>query len=203
MGKEIQQTSKGEEMRKFIREMFQDVKDFPAYYVTKDGNVYSLYEFGTNHISQTPRKMNPIKLKSGYLQVQLYKDGKQIHKSVHRLIAEAFIPNPENKPLVNHKNGVKNDNRVENLEWATDSENKKHAYRILKVNHSKSWLGKLGKENPKSKLIQQIKDGVIVAEFYGMHEAERQTGIQFKNISAVCRGKREVAGGYQWRYKNA
>lgn len=189
-------------MKKFIRQMFEDVKGFPAYCVSTDGSVYSSYIVGTNKSGRKIKKLNPVKLNSGYLQVQLYNNGVHVHKSVHRLIAEAFIPNPHKKPLVNHKNGNKSDNRVENLEWVTDSENKKHAYRVLHTNHAKYWQGKFGKDNPCSKIVQQIKDGVVVAEYFGLHEAERQTGIQFKNISAVCRNKRNFAGGYQWRFKN-
>lgn len=190
-------------MKKFFTEMFQEIKGFPAYYASTDGGVYSSYKTGTNQSGHKTKKLNPVKLASGYLQVRLYNNGVPVHKSVHRLIADAFIPNPHNKPLVNHKNGDKSDNRVENLEWVTDSENKKHAYRILHVNHAKYWQGKFGKDNPSSKTVQQIKDGNVVAEYFGLHEAERQTGIQFKNISAVCRNKRSFAGGYQWRYKNA
>lgn len=89
------------------------------YYVTPDGEVYSV------------RKLKPRPGNGGYLRVMLYnrstKKGKDF--SIHRLVAEGFIPNPENLPEVNHKNSDRSDNRVENLEWCTKSYNIQHAYR--------------------------------------------------------------------------
>jgi len=88
----------------------------------------------------------------GYMRSSLWRNQKRFNCSVHRLVAEAFIPNPDNKPQVNHINGIKDDNRVENLEWCTQSENGLHAHRTGLVNHAR------GHKHSSSKLT---KDDVL------------------------------------------
>lgn len=174
------------------------IKDFPNYYVTENGDVYSR---NYNHTGRI-KKLKLIKYQTGYVCVNLGKNNKTYQTLVHRLIAEAFIPNPENKNEVNHKNGIKDDNRAENLEWATRSENEKHAYAIL--GRTPPWLNKKGKDKKCTKIVLQIKDGKVVAKFYGTYEAERQTGICRVSIIQCCNGYKhyKTAGGYQWKYKD-
>ena len=168
----------------------------PEYYITDNGDVYSRNTY--NNPNGRIKKLKPVKQNTGYFYARI----KNRIIAVHRLVAEAFIPNPEHKPCVNHKNGIKTDNRVENLEWNTYGENNLHAYRVLGRDYKPPFKGKHGKEVPFSKVVQQIKDEQVIAEFYGCHDADRETGISYKNISACCIGKRKSAGGYVWRYKN-
>lgn len=88
------------------------------YYITKEGNVY-----------RNNKKLKPLTQGRTYLYVSLYINKKEYKFSIHRLVGEVFIPNPEGKSQINHINGNKFDNRVENLEWTTQSENQLHAYR--------------------------------------------------------------------------
>lgn len=175
------------------------IKDFPDYYITDTGDVYSRQ----THYNPNGRikKLKPWVNKYGYKFVDLVKNGKKTHKSVHRLVAEAFIPNPKNKPQINHINGIKADNRVENLEFCTCSENITHTFRVLHRPKPVGMSGKFGKDCPLSKIVFQIKDGKIIDEFYGISQAGRETGINFRYISSCCLGKRKQAGGYQWKYK--
>lgn len=175
--------------------MKKEIKDFPHYLISSDGTVYSK----NYHLTKQIKKLMPIKDNKGYLNVHLCKDGKQITRRIHRLVAEAFIPNLDNKPQINHKNGIKTDNRIENLEWCTNQENQIHSYRIL--GKENALLGKLGKLHNLSKIVIQIQNNKVVAEFYGTHEAHRKTGINQQHICECCNGKLKTAGGYQWKYK--
>lgn len=104
-----------------MTEIYKTIDDYPNYEVSNLGNV-------RNRL--TGKVLRPDRSKRGYLRIDLRKYGKKKKFLIHRLVANAFIPNPENKRTVNHINGCKTDNYVSNLEWNTDSENQKHAHRI-------------------------------------------------------------------------
>lgn len=172
------------------------IKDFPNYYVTDSGDIYNRNYNNTGRF----HKIQSWLTKEGYKQVHLCKNNKTVNKKVHRLVAEAFIPNPTQKSQVNHINGNKTDNRLINLEWVSPSENAQHAYDILHRNKSYAFLGKFGSAHSRSKKVYQILKGKIIATFGSALEAERITGICGANICACCRGdvRYPRAGGYQW-----
>jgi len=157
------------------------------YRVSTHGRVFSFVK--NKMLSTKPSK-------NGYNTVRL---GNKL-LLVHRLVAEAFIPNPENKPQVNHKNGIRTDCRVENLEWVTRSENELHKRRVLGVKGT--WTGKFGSEHIRSKRVLQLLNGRVINYYGSGLEAQRKTGISNSKISLVCNGFRHSAGGYQWEYKN-
>ena len=170
------------------------IKGHPNYFVNNRGEVFSKNPY--NNPNNIIRKLKPNTDGSGYLFVRIDKDTKK----VHRLVAETFISNPENKPEVNHKNGIKTDNRMENLEWVSRSENNKHKYRVLGYKAYNPMKGKFGKDNHLSKAVIQTQDGKFIAFYNGIREAERQTGINHHRISECCRGNTRTAGGYEWQH---
>lgn len=146
---------------------------------------YLVNNFGRIIGPRGPNK--PFKARDGYMVATLYSYGKKIRKGVHVLVALAFIPNPEKKPEVNHKNGIRDDNRVENLEWVTCSENNLHRRRVL---HG-------GGGRPKRPVVC-LDTGVV---YDSLSEAAKATGVHLCKILMVCQGKRYRAGGLRWKYK--
>lgn len=140
-----------------------------VYLVNQEGKVdsldYSVPHWRGGRKITNGRILSPIKRK-GYLYINISDKGKRTQKAIHRLVAECFIPNPENKPHVNHKNGIKTDNRVENLEWATVSENTKHAFDTGL--HKK----KFGADNPQTKLSETDKAYIRRLLIYGARQKD-------------------------------
>lgn len=168
--------------------IIKQIKGFDDYFVSNKGNVYSKK-------SGEIREIKPHFDTKGYLVLKLHKEHRSYCKKVHRLVAEAFIPNPKNKPQVNHIDGDKTNNYVKNLEWNTNAENNLHAYRVL------GHIRLRGKLHSSSKPVLQMIGDIIVAEFDGCNEAGRNTGIRIAGISQCCNGKQKTAGGYKWKYK--
>ena len=115
----------------------------------------------------------------------LYKNNIRKVLRVHRLVAETFIPNKENKPFINHIDGNKQNNVISNLEWCTNKENCNHALKNGLCNYLKSVI-----------CIETNK------EYISIMEAERQTKISNANIIRSCKNKNKTAGGYHWKYKD-
>jgi hypothetical protein len=122
----------------------------------------------------------------------------KVTKAIHRLVAIAFIPNPENKREVNHKDGNKLNNNVINLEWATSSENRIHSYKTgLQVSIK-------GSDNKQSKpILQYSMDGIMIKEFAGAREASRVLSLEQPSIWKALNGFQKTAYGYIWKYKNS
>lgn len=123
----------------------------------------------------------------GYPHYQLCANNKRKTITAHRLVALAFIENPLNLPCVNHKDEVKTNNSVENLEWCT------YEYNINYGTARKRIVEK------QSKPIIQMSNGEVLAVFKSAVEASKQTGTNYSKIRMVCRGERKSAGGYQWK----
>lgn len=179
-----------EEVREVIIEGYNDM-----YSVNENGEFFSKFN--------GRKQIKPYKLKRGYMAVKLSlgnRESKTLY--AHRLIAIAFIPNPENKPQVNHINGIRNDNRVINLEWCTNKENQIHSFHVLKREPSRPSLGKFGKDNKTSKpVIQMDLNGNFIKEFESLNEVVRLTGFNSGNISSAARGLYEKCSGFKWKYK--
>lgn len=133
-----------------------------------------------------------------YLAVSLSKDGVAKKTKIHRLVAEAFIPNPENKPEVNHLSEDKTDNRVENLCWATSKENMNHGTRTERA----AKTAQATAERKRAKPVLQIDSGgIIVKEYPSLREASRQTGIDRPQINKCIKKPWYTAKGFYWKYK--
>jgi hypothetical protein len=184
-------------------EIWKDVKGFEEIYQVS--NLGRIRSFARN-----PRGVIlSLKNKTGwYLTTNFCYRGIRKTVRVHRLVAEAFVPNPHNKPEVNHKDGNKQNNRADNLEWVTRAENHRHAL-ALNPDMTKGMI----KYNRfiRAKIVQQFTlDGRYVAEYRNSAEAARATGVCQRNILQVANhdeykpGKtRSQAGGYIWRFKLA
>lgn len=145
--------------------------------------------------------------KSGYSYVALFNHSKEKCLVVHRAVAEAFIPNPDKKRTVNHIDGNKQNNCVENLEWATHGENHKHAYRIgLKTTTDKQRenCSKLGKRtcelNRPRKPVIMISDNGEKTLFESARAAGRSVNVDASAIVACCRGRTKTSKGFRWEY---
>ena len=208
----------------------EEWRDIPlhegSFQVSNYGRIKALPRRRENNWSSFTTKERIRRLaynRKGYLNVMLtekcQRKGTHI---VHRMVAQAFLPNEDDKPQVDHINTIKDDNRVCNLRWVTDTENAQNPISLWRATHSrigkkrseecrkKLSLRKVGSLNPmygkcgeqshrSKKVLQYTVDGVLLKEWVSVTEANKY----FKgHISSCCRGERQTASGYVWRYKN-
>ena len=150
------------------------------------------YEISNHGELRNKITMNILKtsLMGGYLAISLVVNEKKVISKIHRLVATKFLTCLDESFVVNHKDGDKINNNVENLEWVSRSENAKHAFR-LDLNKGK-----------KIKVSQYTLNNIFIKEFDSATDAEKETGIFRTGISAVCRGVRKTSGGYIWKYSD-
>ena len=164
-----------------MEEIWKPIKNFEnRYRVSNLGRIYSI----------TRKTIMKLSMLNGYLRVILYDGNKTNGYYVHRIVAEAFIPNPQNKPLINHIDENRANNVVSNLEWATSSENVNHGSRNDKVSKKFSETG--------------ISRPVICVEtrivYSSGKQAKRETGIDDGSINHACTGRCKTAGGFHWNF---
>ena len=172
-----------------MSEVWKDIEGYEGLYqVSNWGRVKSL-KFGKERI------LKPEKNRNGYLVVNLYKNGKRKHFKIHRLVAEAFVSNPDNLPCVNHADEDKTNNFYGNLEFCSYQYNNNFGTRNERASKTKT-------NGKHSKPVQGLnpKTGKVVVEFPSVMEAERN-GYYQGAVSACCRGERKTHHGLFWQYK--
>ena len=170
-------------MREII---WKDIEGYEGLYqVSNTGLVRSFYQ------TKEGKLLTLVKDKGGYLRARLYKNKKQTSFLVHRLVALAFIPNPENKATVNHKDENKLNNFVDNLEWATSAENNLYGSHCQKISKA------LRNREDTSKKIKCVETGEI---YPSISEAARKNSAHFAAVSRVCHGQQKTANGLHWEF---
>lgn len=186
-------------------EVWKDIEGFEGLYqVSNLGNVKSLEKNVSCHKihlrKQKEMILSPSKCNDRYITFSLSKNKKRKYLLAHRLVATAFIPNPDGKTEVNHIDGNRQNNTVGNLEWATRSENMQHSYSTLNRINPKPMKGRFGNDNPLSKRIsQKTLNGNTVKIWDSMHDAFR-AGYNLGNILSCCKGRRKSHKGFIWDY---
>lgn len=192
------------------KEEWRPVVGFEAeYLISNIGRVWS------NH----SRKILKNKSARGYQYISLCSHGYRQERRIHRLVAEAFIPNPYNKPTVNHINEVKTDNRVENLEWATMQEQNAHGTRTVRAMANTDWAARSAKmdyaeiaqkhdyfkinEKQMKPVLQFDKHGIFIARHPGVTVAARAIKGNAGCICECLKGRRKSSAGYKWEYEKA
>lgn len=168
-----------------MKEIWKKIEGFDNYLISNYGNVKN---------KKTDRILKKTTSKYGYIQYCLRQNGKAFTKTEHRLVAQAFIPNPKNFPQINHKDENKKNNNVNNLEWCSNIYNSRYGTRGKRISKNLSIVLK--------KPIKQIKNGKIIKIWNSAKEVEEETNIKRSNICNCLKGRRKQAGGYFWEYED-
>lgn len=165
--------------------MWKQIEGASRYYVNESGEIKSV-------VGKEEKILKPYHANNNCLMVNIFYDNKtHRYRTIHRLVAEAFIPNPNNYPQVNHKDENRKNNCVDNLEWCTPKYNSNYG-----IGHAKQTIAC-------SKPVAMLDDNdMLIDWFYSCKEAERQTGIYNRDINSCAHGKRKSAGGYKWKFIN-
>lgn len=174
----------------------KDIKGFEGLYgITEDGQVLNY---------KTQKFMKQRQDKDGYYRLSLTKDGKQYTRFIHRLLAETFIPNPKNLPLLNHKDENKQNNSLDNLEWCSCWYNLTYSRnRELALEKGVDFMGfekKTNQKKPGSGISKPVRCVELNIIYDSGAAAARELGLDASHISKVCRGKANTTGGYHFEF---
>ena len=172
-----------------MKEIFKTISNYDNYLIGNYGTV-------KNKNGKIIKSFND----NGYKRVGLYRNGKQKFYKVHRLVAEAFIPNPKKLPFINHKNEIKDDNSFKNLEWCDCKYNlnygscqKRKGVTLSKLLNNRKDLSK--------KVYQYDKNKNLISIYLSIQDASRKTGINYTLISRCCNGYLNTVHNYIWKFE--
>lgn len=170
-------------------EIWKDIKDF---------NNYEINNYGVIRIKKNKKILKYYEDKDKYYTINLWGHGKSKHFRVSRLVAQTFIPNPNNLPVVNHKDENKQNNCVENLEWCTVAYN--NAYGTKGQRSGKKQKNKLRYTKANKKVAQFDLKGDFIEKYKSIMTVAKKLNKDGTHIVDVCKGRRKTAYGYKWRY---
>lgn len=190
-----------------MEEIWKDIKGYEGLYqVSNLGRVKSLKrvilrnnQHGKYFVEKEEKILKQFIQKKGYLRISLSQNGESKFLQVHRLVAQAFINNPDNKETVNHINGIKTDNSVKNLEWCTNAENLQHSY-MIGLRKSNDDILRKNREKQMVKINQYTLDGKFIKKWESLNSIQRELGYPYGNIARCCNGVYKKSHGYKWKF---
>ena len=186
-----------------MEEIWKNIEGYPNYQVSNMGRIKRL---STGYYRRTEKILKPQLQNNGYLHIKLSQKDKTKCILVHRLVAQVFIPNPNNLPQVNHINEDKTDNRVENLEWCTQKYNINYGNGIskrVKTNKENGTYKKIGEINSKIRsksILQFSKDNSFIRRWDCIMDVQRELGYDNKQICSCLKNRQKTAKGVKWVY---